>query len=98
MGSIIRFIEEKLFLKVNKEKSQVAHCSKMKFLGYSFYKTKSEGRLRTHPKSVAKMKARIKVLISRSNGWVNERREEALRQYIIGWVNYFKWADMESLA
>jgi RNA-directed DNA polymerase len=97
MGSIIRFIEEKLFLKVNKEKSQVAHCTKVKFLGYSFYKTEGEGRLRIHPKSVAKMKARIKELTSRSNGWGNERRKEALRQYIVGWVNYFKWADMESL-
>jgi RNA-directed DNA polymerase len=97
MGSIIRFIEEKLFLKVNKDKSQVAHCSKVKYLGYSFYKTKGEGRLRIHTKSVAKMKARIKVLTSRSNGWGNERRKEALRQYIVGWVNYFKWADMESL-
>lgn len=97
MSSIIRFIEQKLFLKVNKEKSQVARHNNVKFLGYSFYKTKGEGRLRIHPKSVAKMKARIKVLTSRSNGWGNERRKEALRQYIVGWVNYFKLADMEKL-
>jgi len=97
MGSIIRFIEKKLFLKVNKEKSQAAHCTKVKFLGYSFYKAKGEGRLRIHPKGVAKMKARIVELTSRSNGWGNERRKEALRQYIVGWVNYFKLADMEKL-
>lgn len=97
MGSIIRFIEGKLFLNVNKEKSQVAHCTKVKFLGYSFYKTKGEGRLRIHPKSVAKMKAHIKELTSRSNGWGNERRKKSLRQYIVGWVNYFKLADMEKL-
>jgi hypothetical protein len=97
MGSIILFIEEKLFLKVNKEKSQVARHNKVKFLGYSFYKPKDECRLRIHPKSVAKMKARIKVLTSRSNGWGNERRKEALRQYIVGWVNYFKLVDMEKM-
>jgi RNA-directed DNA polymerase len=97
MGSIIRFIEDKLFLKVNREKSQVAPISKVKFLGYSFYKTKGEGRLRTHPKSVSKMKAKLKELTSRSNGWGNDRRKESLRQYIIGWVNYFKLADMQSL-
>jgi group II intron reverse transcriptase/maturase len=97
MGSIILFIEEKLFLKVNKEKSQVARHNKVKFLGYSFYKPKDEGRLGIHPKSVSKMKARIKVLTSRSNGWGNERRKEALRQYIVGWVNYFKLADMKNL-
>ncbi len=43
------------------------------------------------------MKARIKELTSRSNGWGNARRKEALRQYITGWVNYFKLADMKSL-
>ena len=97
MGSIIRFIEDKLFLRVNKEKSQVAPISRVKSLGYSFYKTKSEGRLRIHPKSVSKMKAKLKELTSRSNGWGNDRRKGSLRQYIIGWVNYFKLADMQSL-
>lgn len=97
MGSIIRFIEGKLFLKVNRDKSQVAYISKVKFLGYSFYRVKGEGRLRIHPKSVSKMKARLKELTSRSNGWGNDRRKESLRQYIIGWVNYFKLADMQSL-
>lgn len=97
MGSIIRFIEDKLFLKVNREKSQVAPISKVKFLGYSFYKTKGEGRLRLHRKSVLKMKAKLKELTSRSNGWGNDRRKETLRRYIIGWVNYFKLADMQSL-
>ena len=97
MRSIIRFIEDKLFLKVNMEKSQTAPMNKVKFLGYSFYKMKGEGRLRIHPKSVSKMKARIKELTSRSNGWGNTRRKEALRQYITGWVNYFKLADMRNL-
>lgn len=97
MESITRFIEGKLFLKVNKDKSQAVAVSKVKFLGYSFYETKGEGRLRIHPKSVAKMKARLKELTSRSNGWGNDRRKEALRQYIVGWVNYFKLADMKKL-
>jgi hypothetical protein len=70
---------------------------KVKFLGYSFYKSKGEGRLRIHPKSVSKMKAKIKELTSRSNGCGNARRKEALRQYSTGCVNYFKLADMNSL-
>jgi hypothetical protein len=43
------------------------------------------------------MKARIKELTSRSNGWGNDRRKEALRQYIKGWVQYFRLADMKAL-
>lgn len=97
MSSITRFIESKLFLKVNRDKSQSVPISKVKFLGYTFYKYKGKGRLRIHPKSVTKMKARIKELTSRSNGRGNDRRKNALRQYIIGWVHYFKLADMKSL-
>lgn len=97
MSKLVHYIEKKLRLKVNKEKSQVAYHRGVKFLGYSFYKMKGKCRLRIHPKSVTKMKAKIKELTSRSNGWGNEHRKEKLRQYITGWVNYFKLADMTSL-
>jgi hypothetical protein len=43
------------------------------------------------------MKERIRTLTSRSNGWGYARRKETLRQYITGWVNYFKLADMKTL-
>jgi Group II intron, maturase-specific domain len=49
------------------------------------------------PKSVTKMKTRIKQLTSRSNGWGNQRRKEALSQYIKGWMQYFRLADMRNL-
>jgi group II intron reverse transcriptase/maturase len=97
LESIITFVERKLFLKVNREKSRISHISGIKFLGYSFYLKEGVCRLRLHPKSLQKMKARIKKLTSRSNGWGNDRRKEALRQFITGWVQYFKLADMKDL-
>ena len=97
LKNILPFIEGKLFLRVNREKTSVSPITKIKFLGYSFYRIKGEGRLRLHPKTISKVKDKLKELTSRSNGWGNERRKEALRQYIIGWVNYFKLADMENL-
>jgi RNA-directed DNA polymerase len=97
MKSIVSYIEKKLFLKVNRDKSQVTIVRNIKFLGYSFYRYKGEGRLRIHPKSVDKMRARIKQLTSRSNGWGNERRKESLGYFIKGWVQYFKLADMRKL-
>ena len=60
--NITSFIEGKLFLRVNREKSQIAHYSKVKFLGYSFYKRKGECRLGVHVQSVRKMKLKIKEL------------------------------------
>lgn len=97
MESLMRYIEQKLFLRVNREKSTVCYISQTKFLGHSFYKRKEEGRLSVHPKSVTRMRSRLKELTSRSNGWGSARRKEALRGYIIGWVNYFKHADMFNL-
>lgn len=97
LANIVPYIENRLFLKVNREKTTVAFVSGIKFLGYSFYVVKGVGRLRVHAASVAKMKARIKMLTSRSNGWGYDRRKEALRQYITGWVNYFKLADMDKM-
>jgi group II intron reverse transcriptase/maturase len=96
METLVPYIEEKLFLKVNREKSTVAYIRNVKFLGYSFY-MKRECRLRIHLKSVEKMRSKIRELTSRSNGWGNARRKEELKQYITGWVNYFKLADMKML-
>lgn len=76
MESITHFIEKKLYLKVNREKSEVRNIQEFKFLGYSFYRYRGESRLRAHSQSIVKMKAKIKELTSRSNGWGNERRYE----------------------
>jgi group II intron reverse transcriptase/maturase len=97
LSNIVPYIENKLFLKVNREKTTAAYIRDIKFLGYSFYVFRGVCRLRVHRNSIAKMKERIKTLTSRSNGWGYARRKEALRQYITGWVNYFRMADMENL-
>lgn len=97
LENIMPYIEGKLFLKVNRQKTNVAHISKVKYLGYSFYRYKEKCRLRVHPKSIAKMKAKLKELTSRSNGWGNEYRALKLTQFIRGWVNYFGLADMKSI-
>jgi group II intron reverse transcriptase/maturase len=97
LASIIKFVEDVLYLKVNREKTVVADIKDVKFLGYGFYFNKKGCRIRTHSKSIAKMKAKIKELTSRSNGWGNDRRKEAVRQYITGWLNYFCLADMKGL-
>lgn len=97
MASTVRFISDKLFLGVNLEKSKVEYARDTKFLGYSFYKTKGLWRLRLHSKSASRMKSRLKALTCRSNGWSNDKRKEKLKQFVTGWVGYFKLADMKSL-
>ncbi|CAM5780743.1 group II intron reverse transcriptase/maturase [Brevibacillus borstelensis] len=97
LRNILPFIEKKLFLKVNREKTVVDEARKVKFLGFSFYSLKGQTRVRIHPKSIVKMKTKVKELTARSNGVGNEDRAVKLRRYIMGWVNYFKIADMKKL-
>ena len=97
LANIVPFIEGKLFLKVNKTKTVVDYVGKVKFLGVAFYIKNNEARVRIHPKSIQKLKTRIRQLTARSNGWGDEIRKRKLREYVIGWVNYFKIADIKRL-
>ena len=95
--SITKFIEKKLFLKVNKDKTVVANISKVKFLGYGFYFHNGECRLKLHKKSEAKLKSRLREILDRNKGISNETRRDGYLQFIRGWLNYFKLADMKGL-
>ncbi|MCY6343399.1 MULTISPECIES: group II intron reverse transcriptase/maturase [Bacteroides] len=95
-ASITRFIEERLFLKVNREKTVVSYVrGGDKVLGYSFYVNKGKCLLTVHPKT--KMKAKLKELTSRSNGWGHERRKQKLKEYIRGWIGYYHLAQIKRL-
>src|SRR5690606_24169086 len=94
---ILPFIEGKLRLKVNREKTVVAYIGKIKFLGYGFYPSKDGIKLRVHTKSASKMKAKIKELTTRSNGLGYDQLKVKLKRFIAGWLNYFKLADMNKL-
>ena len=76
LKNIIPFIEGKLFLKVNRKKTKVDHISKVKYLGYTFYRCKGKCRFRVHPKSVEKMKNKIRETTDRNKGISNEVREK----------------------
>lgn len=98
MKNITKFIESKLRLKVNREKSKVDRPWKIKYLGFSFYLAKGKIEIRVHPKSIAKFKDKIRVITSRSNAMSMETRYNKLKQVIVGWVNYFKIANMGKIA
>jgi RNA-directed DNA polymerase len=97
LANIVPYIEGKLFLKVNQDKTTVSHVSKIKYLGYAFYRRKGKCKFRIHPKSIKKMKDKIRNLTDRNNGWGNEKRKQKLTEYVRGWINYFSLADMKQL-
>lgn len=98
MKNITKFIETKLRLKVNKDKSKVDRPWRIKYLGFSFYQAKGKLEIRVHPQSIAKFKDKIREITSRSNAMSMETRYIRLKQVIRGWVNYFKIANMGKIA
>lgn len=93
---IVPFITDKLFLKVNIKKTTVDRISKIKYLGYGFYRHRGRYKLCLHKKSKCKVMNKLKELTCRANRWSNPRREALLTQFVHGWMEYFKLANMKS--
>lgn len=97
MHSITNFLENKLKLKVNRDKSAVDRPWKRKFLGFTFYQWYGRIGIRVHQKSINRFKNKLREITSRSNAWDMEYRMKRLRQVITGWLNYFGIADISKL-
>ena len=95
MESITMFIEQKLKLKVNRDKSAVDRPWKRKFLGFSFTWNK-EPKVRIAKQSIKRFKTKIREITSRSKPFPMEVRIEMLNRYLTGWCGYFALADTPS--
>lgn len=99
MESITGFLEQRLRLKVNRNKSAVDRPQKRKYLGFSFYVGKGgEIKNRIHSKSLEKFKAKVRAITSRSKALTMEERITRINQLLVGWANYFKIADFKQKA
>ena len=96
MESITKFIEKKLGLKVNVEKSKIARPNQIKYLGYGFYLKNEMWKPKPHLKSIQKFKRKLKQLTKRSWSISLNERIIKLNQVIRGWINYFRIADMKT--
>lgn len=90
LASVTEFIEKKLKLKVNREKSGVRHCSNVKFLGYTLL---SEGGIRVADKSIDRFKDKVREITKRNRGVKFSQVIKELNEVIRGWGNYFRYAN-----
>ena len=90
MESITRFIEEKLKLKVNRDKSGVRRCETCKFLGYTIM---DNGSIRIADKSIARFKDRIREITRRNRGISTEALITELNRVTRGWLSYYRLAN-----
>ena len=96
MESCKEYLEGKLKLKVNTEKSQEGSPLKLKFLGFSLHKIKHKVGIRVHQKAMRKFKDKIKQITGRSRGRAIRQVLMELKLYTTGWLNYYGLAEMKS--
>jgi RNA-directed DNA polymerase len=89
LASVTRFLEGKLRLRVNREKSAVAPVNERKFLGYRLL---ANGTLVVAPQSIQRAKDRIRQLTRRNRGVSFERVIGELNLFTRGWTAYFRHA------
>ena len=85
LGSISRYLQERLKLVVNPSKSHVVKTSECKFLGFTFQGT----RIQWHPKTLQKFKQQVRRLTNRNWGVSMRYQLFKISQYLRGWINYF---------
>lgn len=97
LTSITKFIEKKLGLKVNVEKSKVTRPTQTKYLGFSFWKNpKGQWKPKPHIKSYQKLVRKLKQLTDRSWSISLDNRIKKINYVVRGWVNYFRIANIKN--
>ena len=92
MASTTKFIEKKLKLVVNQEKSKVALSKFVKFLGMTII----AGTLAISSKSMARAMDKVKELTPRGTHLPLELRMEKINKWYVGWSNYYKMTQYPS--
>jgi RNA-directed DNA polymerase len=96
MASLERFLAKRLRLKVNRKKSAVGRPWKRKFLGYRTT-TDRKPKLKPDPKSVKRIKLKLKELFRRGRGWNLARTIRELNPVLRGWGYYYRLSDVEGV-
>lgn len=96
LASITKYLEKKLRLRVNQEKSAVDRPQRRKFLGFSFYGNKEVG-IRLAPSTIKRLKDKIRKLTQRSKSMAMEQRVNELSKYLKGWVGYYALANAKMI-
>ena len=89
MESITEYIEKKLKLKVNRTKSKVSRPQDSTLLGFSFYRGKEGWQIRIAPKSLGRIRKKMKENTKRNDPAPVKEKIKKMEAVIRGWVNYF---------
>ena len=97
MESITQYVEQRLKLRVNGDKSAVDRATRRPFLGFAFFTRDGQVKVRLDPKARQRAKERIRKLTARNWGVSMDRRIRELNRFTVGWTNYFALAETPSV-
>jgi RNA-directed DNA polymerase len=97
MESVKAFLEQKLKLKVNPKKSKVDRASRVKFLGFSFFKRKGEVLIRVANRSRERFCEKLRRLTKRTRSGKLEDVIQEINRYTMGWIGYYRLANTPSV-
>jgi RNA-directed DNA polymerase len=97
MESVREFLEKKLKLKVNPKKSKVDRATRVKFLGFSFYKRKGEMLIRVAGRSLERFRDKLRRLTKRTRSGKLEDILREINTYTVGWIGYYRQANTPSV-
>jgi len=89
MESVSRFIEKKLRLEVNREKSAVGRPWERKYLGFCMTNSRKNPKIRIHWKTIKRFKQRVREITARRRGRSLSQVIDELNQFMSGWWNYY---------
>ena len=95
MFHIVKFIETKLKLKVNAEKTHITKPNNLKYLGFSFWKDKEKWKSIPHQESFKKLFLKLKNLVKRSWSIDLTYRIKKINEVLRGWINYYRQSFMK---
>jgi group II intron reverse transcriptase/maturase len=95
--SVKTFLGKKLKLKVNPQKSQVERASRVKFVGFSFFKRKGEVLIRVANRSLERFRAKLRRLTKRTRSGKLADIIQGINKYTMGWIGYYRQANTPSV-
>ncbi len=97
MEGVTKYLEKKLKLKVNPRKSKVERATRVKYLGFSFFKRKGEVLIRIANRTKERFMAKMRHLTRRTRSGKLEDIVSEINRYVIGWTAYFRLAATPSV-
>lgn len=96
LKSLSRFIERRMRLKVNQEKSSAGKVEDHRFLGFRFYRRNGSIEIKVSVSSLKKVRHKLRQLTRGNGGRSVETIRDKLNAYIIGWTNYYGLTELPS--